>query len=105
MISIVFIFLGVVAALAVFAILAKTCAGEPKRAEKREKGEILKQLLALSEREDNISEIASPPPRSLRVASASATGNEALQKRGIGSTILSEGTPRVPTLLSHSDQA
>jgi hypothetical protein len=63
MISIAFIFMGVVTALAVFAILAKTCAGEPKRAEKWEKGEIIKHLLALSERENSISAIASPPRR------------------------------------------
>lgn len=34
-----------------FAILAKVLAPEPKRAEKTEKGEIIKQLLALSELE------------------------------------------------------
>ena len=80
MISTLFIFMGVVTALAAFAILAKTCAGEPKRAEKSEKGEIIKQLLALSERENSISEIASPPARSPRLASTSATGNDTLRK-------------------------
>jgi len=80
MISIVFVFMGVVTAVAVFAILAKTCAGEPKRAEKWEKGEIIKQLLALSEGEKSVSVIASPPPGSLRLASASATRNDTLRK-------------------------
>jgi hypothetical protein len=80
MISIVFIFMGVVTALAVFAILAKTCAGKPKRAEKWEQGEIIKQLLALSERENSISATASPPARSLRLASTSATRNDTLRK-------------------------
>jgi Protein of unknown function (DUF2934) len=80
MISTVFIFMGVVTALAAFAILAKTCAGEPKRAEKSEKGEIIKQLLALAERENSVSAIASPPPRSLRLASAAGTHNDTLRK-------------------------
>ena len=80
MTPIVFIFIGAVTALAVFAVLAKTCAGEPKRAEKWEKGEIIKQLLALSERENSISAIASPPARSLRLASTSATRSDALPK-------------------------
>jgi hypothetical protein len=73
MVSFVFIFMGAVTALAVFAILAKTCAGEPKRAEKWEKGEIIKQLVALSERKNSTSEIASPPARSLWRAPTSTT--------------------------------
>ena len=82
MISFLFIFTGVVTALAVFAILVKTCAGEPKRAEKWEKGEIIKQLVALSERENSTSvAIASPPSRSLRLAPTSATGSDTLRKR------------------------
>src|SRR6266849_3346702 len=80
MISIVFIFMGVATSLAVFAILAKTCGGEPKRADKWERGEIIKELLALSERENSISEIASPPARSPRLASTSATRNDTLRK-------------------------
>src|SRR5712691_6396122 len=59
MISILFIFIGVVTALAVF-VLAKACAGEPKRAEKWEKAEIIKQLLVLSERENRVSATAPP---------------------------------------------
>ena len=81
MISIVFIFIiGAATALAVFAILAKTYADEPKRAEKSEKGEIIKQLLALSERENSVSAIASPPPRSLRLAPAPTTRNDTFRK-------------------------
>jgi hypothetical protein len=66
MISITFIFMAIVTALAVFAILAKTWAFEPKKAAKGEKGEILKQLLELSERESCVSPIASPPAKSVR---------------------------------------
>ena len=57
MISILFI--GVVTALAVF-VLAKACARGPKRAEKWDKAEIIKQLLVLSERENGISATAPP---------------------------------------------
>jgi len=52
--------IGVVTALAGFALVAKVCAGGPKRAEKSEKAEIIKQLLALSERDNRISAAASP---------------------------------------------
>jgi hypothetical protein len=71
MVSLAFTFIGVVTALAVLAILAKACAGEPKRAEKWEKAEIIKQLVALSERENSTSQIASPSSTSLRHAPAS----------------------------------
>jgi hypothetical protein len=43
--------LGVVA-LGVLVLVAKVFAGKPKRAEKWEKAEIMKQLLALSEQEE-----------------------------------------------------
>ena len=76
MVSILFI--GVVTALAVFAILAKTRAGEPRRAEKREKGEIIKQLLALSERENCVSAIAPLPARNLRRTSTPTTRSDML---------------------------
>jgi hypothetical protein len=39
-------------AVVVLALLAKLCLGKPKRAEKWEKAEIMRQLLALSEREN-----------------------------------------------------
>jgi len=79
MVSFVCIFMGVVTALAVFAIFAKTCAAEPKRAEKWEKGEIIKQLVALSERENCTSTIACLPARSLRRAPTSATRSDKLK--------------------------
>jgi DUF2934 family protein len=84
MISFVFIFMGVVTALAVFARLAKACAGKPRRAEKWEKGEIIKQLVALSERENGTSAIASFPARSLRGAPTSATGTAKLKGSALG---------------------
>ena len=63
--SIVFIFVGVVIAVAVVAILTKLCAGAPKKAKKGERAEIMRQLLAQSEHENSISAIASPPSRKL----------------------------------------
>jgi hypothetical protein len=54
--------IGVVTALAVVAILVKKCAAGPKKAEKWEKAEIMKQLLALAERENGTS--AAAPSRS-----------------------------------------
>lgn len=43
---------GVASTLAVFAIMVKSLAGKPKKLEKGEKAEIVKRLLALSEREN-----------------------------------------------------
>ena len=51
--------IGVVTSLAVFAILTNTCE-VPKKAEKWEKVEIIKQLLALSDNENSRSAVASP---------------------------------------------
>ena len=98
------VFIGVMTALAVFAILAKTCAGGPKKAEKWEKGEIIKQLLALSDGENSSSAIASPPARS-RSVSTSATRSDTLRK----STSRKRNSkrrhpPTVPSPLFHSDQ-
>jgi Protein of unknown function (DUF2934) len=62
-------FIGGGTALAVFAIWAKTYAGEAKKAEKWERGEIIKQLLALSEQENRVSAFASPPTRNMQLAS------------------------------------
>jgi Protein of unknown function (DUF2934) len=73
-------FIGGGTALAVFAIWAKTYAGEAKKAEKWEKGEIIKQLLALSEQENRVSAIASPPARNLQLASTPATRDGTLRK-------------------------
>jgi Protein of unknown function (DUF2934) len=78
MISILFI--GAGTTLAVFAIWAKTFAGKPKRVEKREKAEIIKQLLALSDRENSVSANSSSPSKKLRLASTPDTRSDALQK-------------------------
>jgi hypothetical protein len=72
------LFIGVVTALVVFAILAKACGG-PRKAEKWEKGEIIKQLLALSDAENSSSTKASPPAKS-RLASTLATASDTLRK-------------------------
>jgi len=94
MASIVFIFMGVVTVLAVFTLLAKTRAFKPKKAEKGEKGEIIKQLLALSNRENGVSTIAPFPAENLRPKSARTirmdalrpcTGREQNSKRGYSS--------------------
>jgi hypothetical protein len=78
MISIVLI--GVGTALAVFAIMAKTYLGEPHKAEKRERAEIIRQLLALSDLEDEVSTITSSSSRNLRLASTPATRGETSRK-------------------------
>ena len=48
------VLVGVAGFLALFAILLKARARKPKRADKWEKAQIMKRLLALSEREDMI---------------------------------------------------
>lgn len=69
MITIVLV--GAVTALAMFAILLKLSAGKPKKAEKLEKGEVIKQLLALSELEErNAKAKSSMPPRTARTDTA-----------------------------------
>ena len=77
--SILSIFVGVIV-LAVLAMLLKTWVEAPKKAEEWEKGEIIKQLLELSERENNISTIPSPPNGSPPLASASATRSDTSRK-------------------------
>jgi hypothetical protein len=59
-----------VLAIAVLALVAKLFADKPKRAEKWEKAEIMKQLLALSESENSV--LATAPSTRLR---APASGN------------------------------
>ena len=57
--------IGLAIALALYLLLARTWLNsrdEPKKAKKQEKAEIMRQLLALSDREDNIS--AAAPLRS-----------------------------------------
>lgn len=93
--SFVFIFMGAVTALAVFPILAKACAGKPKRAEKWEKGEIIKQLVALSERENGASQIASPAARSVRRVPASATRSDKLKWSALSSNSPSPVRPNL----------
>ena len=56
--------IGVATALVVCAILARVFAHGPKKAEKRQKAEIIKQLLALSDRENKLAGMTpSVPPR------------------------------------------
>lgn len=58
------IVIGVVTAIAMFAILAKMFAGEPEGTEKLQKADIIKQLLALSELESGVARSTSVvPPR------------------------------------------
>jgi hypothetical protein len=78
------VFIGVVTALAVFTIWAKICAGKPRRAEKWEKGEIIKQLLALSEGEN----------RSPCSVSTSATCSNTSRKDASGSSSQPPISPR-----------
>jgi hypothetical protein len=47
--------IGVATALVICATMAKIFAGQPKKAQKSQKAEIMKQLLALSEHENKIS--------------------------------------------------
>lgn len=61
MITIVLI--GAVAAAAMFAILLKLSPSELKKAEKMEKGDIIKQLLALSELESRTAKAKTAVPR------------------------------------------
>jgi hypothetical protein len=58
MTSILFISLAIAVVLYVFVV--KTSREEPHKARKQEKAEIMRQLLALSDREESIS--AAPPP-------------------------------------------
>ena len=57
------LFIGLVIALAAYIMLAKTWGDDSKKAKKQERAEIIRQLLALSDRENSIS-AASPPVRS-----------------------------------------
>src|SRR5258708_1505524 len=77
MISILLI--GLVTALPVLAILAKTCGRKPKRVEKQEKGEIIKQLLASSNRKDRVPAMAPLPARDPRPTSARTIRMDALR--------------------------
>lgn len=48
------VLVGVASSLVMFAIIVKARGGKPKKPEKWEKAQIVKQLLALSEREDTV---------------------------------------------------
>jgi len=61
------LYIGVVIALVVFAIVLKTWASKPKKAQKSEKAAIMKQLLALSEHENGIAAIAPSRSRTAHV--------------------------------------
>lgn len=50
------LFIGLLIALAAYFMLVKTWGAEPKKARKQEKSEIIRQLLALSEQENSISQ-------------------------------------------------
>lgn len=67
-------------ALAGFVILAKTYAGGPHKAEKSEKAEIIRQLLALSEQENRALAIVSRPARNPQLAPPSVTPRDASRK-------------------------
>jgi len=72
--------IGVGTALAVFAILVKTYGGAPDKAEKWEKAEIMKQLLALSEQENRALGSVSRPARNPQLAPPSVTPSDILRK-------------------------
>jgi hypothetical protein len=59
----IIILIGAVAAAAMFVILLKLSPTEPKKAQKMEKGDILKQLLALSELEARTATAKTPVPQ------------------------------------------
>lgn len=61
--------IGVATVLAAVGIVAKKHTGRRPKVSKSEKGEILKQLLALSAHENNVSSIPTPPTASRRVPS------------------------------------
>jgi len=70
----------VVIAVAAFAILARMSANTPKKADKWEKAEIIKQLLALSDDVGRTLATAPPAPRKLRDVSGSAIRSETMRQ-------------------------
>jgi len=70
----------VVIAVAAFAILARMSANTPKKADKWEKAEIIKQLLALSDGVDRTLATASPTPKNLRDVSGSAIRSDTMRQ-------------------------
>ena len=67
------VLVGVASFLVVFAIIVKARGGKPKKPEKLEKAQIVKQLLALSEREDRVKGI--PPQQSVSQCSRAAAAS------------------------------
>lgn len=74
---------GVVIALAAYVMLPKLWQGKPKPAQKWEKAQIMKQLLELSDRENNVSVVTtSGKPRALPKNQARQPGKPAQNSRG-----------------------
>ena len=73
--------IGIVIALAGFVIVLKTCALRPKKAQKWEKADIMKQLLALSEGESLVP--ASAPSRKRTTAGARPPAFPRTPPRGV----------------------
>jgi Protein of unknown function (DUF2934) len=72
--------IGVGTALAIFAFLAKKYATGPAKAEKWERAEIMKQLLALSEQENRALAIVSRPASNPQLAPPTVTASDTLQE-------------------------
>jgi hypothetical protein len=73
------VLVGVASIVAVVAIIVKACAGKPMKPEKWEKAQIVKQLLALSERENLVNGISrqrsapqNPTPRRRMAATSTS---------------------------------
>jgi len=79
------VLVGVAIALVLFAIIVKARAGKPKRLEKGEKAQIVKQLLALSEHENTVKGIprqqsVSQRPTPRRRAAAASTSSSRTER-------------------------
>ena len=70
----------VVIAVAAFAILARMSANTPKKADKWEKAEIIKQLLALSDGVDRTLATSSPAPGNPQTTSGSAIRSDRVRQ-------------------------
>jgi hypothetical protein len=75
------LFIGLVILLAAYLMLAKTGGHGPKKAKKQERAEIMRQLLALSDRENSIS-ATTPPVRSRTPLTNHATPSGKLHRSG-----------------------
>lgn len=80
MTSSVFIYIGVVAAVPLLILLAKVCKPKPAKATKGEKAAIMRQLLALSERENGVSPGSRRRPTNVRRSVATLTPKAPLRK-------------------------